>query len=192
MTEQFLNDMYLIAIKSKLQRNSISTDEKLKIVLEELNSLSENVIVNTNGDNGVPLEPEPHAGCASETSTNVAPKEDTAQKTDYPELEITGKKFAQSPEEEGFLNRDLETSDDGQYYVIEMTSDPTMAYYSLMGGNRVSRELLQTPEFAPDFAVEFENSVGKDQANLSIVKKGFLVKEGRYWRIVERCKAKWV
>jgi hypothetical protein len=107
-------------------------------------------------------------------------------------LEITGKKFAQSPEEEGFLNRDLETSDDGQYYVIEMTSDPTMAYYSLMGGNRVSRELLQTPEFAPDFAVEFENSVGKDQANLSIVKKGFLVKEGRYWRIVERCKAKWV
>ena len=55
MTEQSLNDMYLIAIKSKLQRNSISTDEKLKIVLEELNSLSENVIVNTNGDNGVPL-----------------------------------------------------------------------------------------------------------------------------------------
>ena len=42
MTEQFLNDMYLIAIKSKLQRNSISTEEKLKIVLEELKSLSEN------------------------------------------------------------------------------------------------------------------------------------------------------
>ena len=120
MTEQFLNDMYLIAIKSKLQRNSISTDEKLKIVLEELNSLSENVIVNTNGDNGVPLEPEPHAGCASETSTNVAPQENIVQKKEVPEFEITEKKFAQSPEEEGFLNRDLETSDDGQYYVIEL------------------------------------------------------------------------
>ena len=134
MTEQFLNDMYLIAIKSKLQRNAISTEEKLKVILEELKSSSENVIVNTSGGNGIPVETEPHVDRALETSTNVAPKEDTAQKTDYPELEITGKKFAQSPEEEGFLNRDLETSDDGQYYVIEMTSDPTMAYYSLMGG----------------------------------------------------------
>lgn len=191
MTEQFLNDMFLIAIKSKLQRNSISTDEKLKIVLEELNSLSENVIVNTNGDNGVPLEPEPHAGSAFETSTNVAPKEDIVQKKDVPELEITEKKFAQSPEEEGFLNRDLETSDDGQYYVIELTVDPKVAYYSLMGGNRISRELLQTPQFAPNFAVEFENSPGNDSSNLSIVKKGTLARDGRYWKIVERCKAKW-
>ena len=109
MTDQFLNDMYLIAIKSKLQRNSISTEEKLKIVLEELKSLSENVIVNTNGDNGVPSETEPHTGSASVTSTNVAPKEDIVQKKDVPELEITEKKFAQSPEEEGFSNRDLET-----------------------------------------------------------------------------------
>ena len=191
MTEQFLNDMYLIAIKSKLQRNSISTDEKLKIVLEELNSLSENVIVNTNGDNGVPLEPEPHAGCASETSTNVAPQENIVQKKEVPEFEITEKKFAQSPEEEGFLNRDLETSDDGQYYVIELTIDPKAAYFSLMGGSRISRELLQTPQFAPNFAVEFENSPGNDSSNLSIVKKGTLARDGRYWKIVERCKAKW-
>ena len=191
MTEQFLNDMYLIAIKSKLQRNSISTDEKLKIVLEELNSLSENVIVNTNGDNGVPLESEPHAGSASETSTNVAPQENIVQKKEVPEFEITEKKFAQSPEEEGFLNRDLETSDDGQYYVIELTVDPKVAYYSLMGGNRISRELLQTPQFAPNFAVEFENSPGNDSSNLSIVKKGTLARDGRYWKIVERCKAKW-
>ena len=192
MTEQFLNDMYLIAIKSKLQRNSISTDEKLKIVLEELNSLSENVIVNTNGDNGVPLASEPHAGSASETSTNVAPQENIVQKKEVPEFEITEKKFAQSPEEEGFLNRDLETSDDGQYYVIELTVDPKVAYYSLMGGNRISRELLQTPQFAPNFAVEFENSPGNDSSNLSIVKKGTLARDGRYWKIVERCKAKWV
>lgn len=191
MTEQFLNDMYLIAIKSKLQRNSISTDEKLKIVLEELNSLSENVIVNTNGDNGVPLESEPHAGSASETSTNVAPHENIVQKKEVPVFEITEKKFAQSPEEEGFLNRDLETSDDGQYYVIELTVDPKVAYYSLMGGNRISRELLQTPQFAPNFAVEFENSPGNDSSNLSIVKKGTLARDGRYWKIVERCKAKW-
>ena len=191
MTEQFLNDMYLIAIKSKLQRNSISTDEKLKIVLEELNSLSENVIVNTNGDNGVPFEPEPHVGSASETSTNVAPQENIVQKKEVPEFEITEKKFAQSPEEEGFLNRDLETSDDGQYYVIELTVDPKVAYYSLMGGNRISRELLQTPQFAPNFAVEFENSPGNDSSNLSIVKKGTLARDGRYWKIVERCKAKW-
>ena len=191
MTEQFLNDMYLIAIKSKLQRNSISTDEKLKIVLEELNSLSENVIVNTNGDNGVPLASEPHAGSASETSTNVAPQENIVQKKEVPEFEITEKKFAQSPEEEGFLNRDLETSDDGQYYVIELTVDPKVAYYSLMGGNRISRELLQTPQFAPNFAVEFENSPGNDSSNLSIVKKGTLARDGRYWKIVERCKAKW-
>lgn len=191
MTEQFLNDMYLIAIKSKLQRNSISTNEKLKIVLEELKSLSENVIVNTNGDNSVPLKTEPHTGSASETSTNVAPKEDMVQKKDVPEFEITEKKFAQSPEEEGFLNRDLETSDDGQYYVIEFTIDPKVAYFSLMGGNRISRELLQTPQFAPNFAVEFENSPGNDQSNLSIVKKGTLNREGRYWKIVERCKAKW-
>ena len=192
MTEQFLNDMYLIAIKSKLQRNSISTEEKLKIVLEELKSLSENVIVNTNGDNGVPSETEPHTGSASVTSTNVAPKEDIVQKKDVPELEITEKKFAQSPEEEGFLNRDLETSDDGQYYVIELTIDPKAAYFSLMGGSRISRELLQTPQFAPNFAVEFENSPGNDQSNLSIVKKGTLTREGRYWKIVGRCKAKWV
>ena len=192
MTEQFLNDMYLIAIKSKLQRNSISTDEKLKIVLEELNSLSENVIVNTNGDNGVPLETEPHVDRALETSTNVAPQENIVQKKEVPEFEITEKKFAQSPEEEGFLNRDLETSDDGQYYVIELTVDPKVAYYSLMGGNRISRELLQTPQFAPNFAVEFENSPGNDSSNLSIVKKGTLARDGRYWKIVERCKAKWV
>ena len=64
MTEQFLNDMYLIAIKNKLQRNSISTNEKLKIVLEELKLLSENVIVNSNGNNSVPLETEPHTGSA--------------------------------------------------------------------------------------------------------------------------------
>ena len=191
MTEQFLNDMYLIAIKSKLQRNSISTEEKLKIVLEELKSLSENVIVNTNGDNGVPLASEPHAGSASETSTNVAPQENIVQKKEVPEFEITEKKFAQSPEEEGFLNRDLETSDDGQYYVIELTVDPKVAYYSLMGGNRISRELLQTPQFAPNFAVEFENSPGNDSSNLSIVKKGTLARDGRYWKIVERCKAKW-
>ena len=191
MTEQFLNDMYLIAIKSKLQRNSISTDEKLKIVLEELNSLSENVIVNTNGDNGVPFEPEPQVGSASETSTNVAPQENIVQKKEVPVFEITEKKFAQSPEEEGFLNRDLETSDDGQYYVIELTVDPKVAYYSLMGGNRISRELLQTPQFAPNFAVEFENSPGNDSSNLSIVKKGTLARDGRYWKIVERCKAKW-
>lgn len=191
MTEQFLNDMYLIAIKSKLQRNSISTDEKLKIVLEELNSLSENVIVNTNGDNGVPFEPEPHVGSASETSTNVAPQENIVQKKEVPVFEITEKKFAQSPEEEGFLNRDLETSDDGQYYVIELTVDPKVAYYSLMGGNRISRELLQTPQFTPNFAVEFENSPGNDSSNLSIVKKGTLTRDGRYWKIVERCKAKW-
>lgn len=191
MTDQFLNDMYLIAIKSKLQRNSISTDEKLKIVLEELKSLSENVIVNTNGDNGVPLETEPHTVSASETIANVDPKEDIVQKKDVSELEITEKKFAQSPEEEGFLNRDLETSDDGQYYVIEFTIDPRVAYFSLMGGNRISRELLQTPQFAPIFAVEFENSPGNDQSNLSIVKKGILNRDGRYWKIVERCKAKW-
>ena len=127
MTEQFLNDMYLIAIKNKLQRNSISTNEKLKIVLEELKLLSENVIVNSNGNNSVPLETEPHTGSAYETGTNVAPKEDIVQKKDVPELEITEKKFAQSPEEEGFLNRDLETSDDGQYYVIEFTIDPKVA-----------------------------------------------------------------
>ena len=54
MTEQFLNDMYLIAIKSKLQRNAISTEEKLKVILEELKSSSENVIVNTCGGNGIP------------------------------------------------------------------------------------------------------------------------------------------
>ena len=108
-----------------------------------------------------------------------------------PEFEITEKKFAQSPEEEGFLNRDLETSDDGQYYVIELTVDPKVAYYSLMGGNRISRELLQTPQFAPNFAVEFENSPGNDSSNLSIVKKGTLARDGRYWKIVERCKAKW-
>ena len=192
MTEQFLNDMYLIAIKSKLQRNAISTEEKLKVILEELKSSSENVIVNTSGGNGIPVETEPHVDRALETSTNVAPQENIVQKKEVPEFEITEKKFAQSPEEEGFLNRDLETSDDGQYYVIELTVDPKVAYYSLMGGNRISRELLQTPQFAPNFAVEFENSPGNDSSNLSIVKKGTLARDGRYWKIVERCKAKWV
>ena len=192
MTEQFLNDMYLIAIKSKLQRNAISTEEKLKVILEELKSSSENVIVNTSGGNGIPVETEPHVDRALETSTNVAPQENIVHKKEVPVFEITEKKFAQSPEEEGFLNRDLETSDDGQYYVIELTIDPKVAYFSLMGGSRISRELLQTPQFAPNFAVEFENSPGNDQSNLSVVKKGTLTREGRYWKIVERCKAKWV
>ncbi len=73
MTEQFLNDMYLIAIKSKLQRNAISTEQKSKIILEELKSSSENLIVNTSEGNGIPVETTPNVDRALATRTNEAP-----------------------------------------------------------------------------------------------------------------------
>lgn len=188
MTDQFLNDMYIIAVKSKLLRNVISTEEKLRVILEELNSESSQVVVSSRDTNSTPVDSEQSKEFIQETF-KVEHKAPIVAKDN---LEVINIKYAQCPDEEGFLNRDLETSDDAQYYVIEMTSNPQIAYYSLITNRRTSRELMQTPQFAPNFAVDFENNYNKDQENLSMVKKGVLQKDGRFWKIVERCKAKWI
>lgn len=188
MTEQFLNDMYIIAVKSKLQRNAISTEEKLRVILEELNSESSQMVVGRRETNSLLVNSEQNNETIQETFT----VEHKVPVVDMVNLEIINTKYAQCPDEEGFLNRDLETSDDAQYYVIEMTSNPQIAYYSLITNSRTSRELTQTPQFAPNFAVDFENNYNKDQEHLSMVKKGVLQKDGRFWKIVERCKAKWI
>lgn len=194
MTVQFLNDMYLIAIKSKLQRNAISTEEKLKMILEELNTMPEHIKIDDSSNDiyGSPQDLKQPIGQSFQSETIPLQKNVTISTVEENAIKITESKYAQCPEEEGFLNRDLETSDDGQYYVIEMTNDLQLAYYSLMVNSRTSREIMQTPQFAPNFAIEFENSPGKELENLSIVKKGVLHKDGRYWKIVELCKAKWV
>lgn len=183
MTDNYLNEMYLIAIKAKLERNAISIEEKCKTIFEEIN-IDKNKEGDVNGITQTVQSPNVH-------EDQTPPPIPSSIESDGKTLEVTGeKKYAQCPEEDGFLNRDLETSDDGQFYLIERTNDPDRAFFSLITNNRTAKELTMTPTFAPDFAIEFENS-RNGQENLSVVSKGILKKDGVCWKIVERCKLKW-
>lgn len=182
MSENMINEMYLIAIKSKLQKGIIPLEEKTKCILDELNSL----------DKPISMPPKnvatPQQTCRITTPNNGAqtgnePKNEVL----VPTIEV---KYGQMPDEEGFDNRDLNSLQDNLYYKLEINTSTKEAEFSLMTENRVAEEYKQSPGIAPSYAVKFENQPSEG-ARLQIVEKGLLKKVKRYWVIVKPCHMKW-
>ena len=187
MTEEIINEIYLLAVKSKLQRGAISVEERLDFILKELNLNSEEIIRTI-----VPEEPiveQPVSGFPQEkTSSEQNP-------SNIENLQITNHKYAEQPEDEGFLNRELETELESRHiYEIHLTNNPEIAYYELITDSYRNAEYLRSPSMVPDYVVVFDNSVtngGTSDAQLVKVKNGVLQKCGKLWKIVEPCHMKW-
>ena len=187
MTEEIINEIYLLAVKSKLQRGAISVEERLDFILKELN-LNSGEIIRTI----VPEEPiveQPVSGFPQEkTSSEQNP-------SNIENLQITNHKYAEQPEDEGFLNRELETELESRHiYEIHLTNNPEIAYYELITDSYRNAEYLRSPSMVPDYVVVFDNSVtngGTSDAQLVKVKNGVLQKCGKLWKIVEPCHMKW-
>lgn len=187
MTEEIINEIYLLAVKSKLQRGAISVEERLDFILKELN-LNSGEIIRTI----VPEEPiveQPVSGFPQEkTSSEQNP-------SNIENLQITNHKYAEQPEDEGFLNRELETELESRHiYEIHLTNNPDIAYYELITDSYRNAEYLRSPSMVPEYVVVFDNSVtngGTSDAQLVKVKNGVLQKCGKLWKIVEPCHMKW-
>ena len=187
MTEEIINEIYLLTVKSKLQRGAISVEERLDFILKELN-LNSGEIIRTI----VPEEPiveQPVSGFPQEkTSSEQNP-------SNIENLQITNHKYAEQPEDEGFLNRELETELESRHiYEIHLTNNPDIAYYELITDSYRNAEYLRSPSMVPDYVVVFDNSVtngGTSEAQLVKVKNGVLQKCGKLWKIVEPCHMKW-
>ena len=194
MTEQFINEMYILAVKSKLQRGVLSTDQKLAFILEELNA---GPISTSNQATYYEVPSHPQTQQTVNTSIPVDERRDDrrveVREASFNSMQETGpKKYGPCPDDDGFNNMDLDSSEDGQCYEIILTNIPDMAFFAILTNTSVSNEVKLSPDMAPDYAVEFENAPTGGAGSLSVVKKGVLKRAGRYWKIVEPCRAKWI
>ena len=190
MTEEIINEIYLLAVKSKLQRGAISVEERLDFILKELNLNSGEIIKSTPPiDSEKTIDEQPISGSPQEKT----PSEHNPSNTEN--LQITNHKYAEQPEDEGFLNRELETELESRHiYEIHLTNNPDIAYYELITDSYRNAEYLRSPSMVPDYVVVFDNSVtngGTSDAQLVKVKNGVLQKCGKLWKIVEPCHMKW-
>lgn len=185
MSENMINEMYLIAIKSKLQKGIIPLEDKIKCILDELNSLNKQAPV---AFDNVAMPQQP---CSTITSNNVYAQtieyNEPKNEVSVPVIEV---KYGHMPDEEGFDNRDLNSSQDNLYYKLEINTSTKEAEFSLMTEIRVAEEYKQSPGIAPSYAVKFENQPSEG-AMLQIVEKGQLKKVKRYWEIIKPCRMKW-
>jgi hypothetical protein len=188
MTEDMINEMYLIAIKSKLQKGTISLEERVNCIIEELNSLSNQGFVTPT--NIAPQQP------ANASDTYSAPVQVTAPAPVSTPAPVAAKdeidvKYGQMPEVEGFDNRDLDYSPDTQYYKLEINNTTYQGTFSLLTEDRVAKEYMYSSGIAPSYAVQFENQPSSESNKLTVVKKGVIKKVKRFWEIVEPCCMKW-
>lgn len=189
MTEEIINEIYLLAVKSKLQRGAIPVEERLEFILNELNLQSGDIISSdeSNSDNEI-KERSHNDSCSEQSSTEV--------KEPVPDvLQIIDHKYAEVPEDDGFLNRELEKELELRHiYEIHLTNNPEVAYYELITDGYRNAEYLRSPSMVPSYVVVFDNSVsngGTSEAQLVKVKNGVLQKCGKLWRIIEPCHMKW-
>lgn len=192
MTEEIINEIYLLAVKSKLQRGAISVDDRLDFIINELNLHSDGCF------SQVAISSEQ----SSQTSLNealsvVQPNQSqqgvqSSQERKVDNLEIVDHKYSEQPEDEGFLNRDLETSKDTKHiYDIQLTNDPTIAYFELITDTNRSAEYLRYPSMVPPYVVFFENESSSTNSQLVKVERGVLKRSGKIWKIEKPCHMKW-
>lgn len=188
MTEEIINEMYLLAVKSKLQRGAITVEDRLAYILNELdlqaNTIQPNVsspIVTVPTNNTTP----PQTDTKPEPAVDVTPQ--------VLNLEVTMHKYAQQPEDDGFLNRELETTKDlgVHIYDIHLTTDPNTAFYELIADSDLSAEYLRSPSLVPEHVVVFDTKPASPDNQLVKVSNGRLQKNGKLWKIVEPCHMKW-
>lgn len=185
MSENMINEMYLIAIKSKLQKGIIPLEEKIKCIIEELKSLDKQAPLSFNNA-ATPQQPDDIV-TYNKTQTQTIEYNEPKNKETVPVIEV---KYGQMPDEEGFDNRDLNSSQENLYYKLEINTITKEAEFSLMTENRIAEEYKQSPGIAPSYAVKFENQPSEG-AKLQIVEKGQLRKVKRYWEIIKPCHMKW-
>lgn len=190
MKENIIDEMYMLAVRNKLQRGAISLEEKVNYIAEELKSLgaqapvcidriaapAQNVVETASRESNV-------VGVGQ--STVAAPAPSPAPKV---EIEV---RYAQNPDDAGFNNREMDFSSEACYYKIEIKKGTSDAEFSLLTENRVIEEYKMSPGIAPENVVVFENS-SSEGSQLRVVKKGVLEKSGRFWVIITPCQMKWV
>lgn len=186
MSEDMINEMYLIAIKSKLQRGTIPLDEKIKCITDELNSSDKQVPVSF--DNVIMSQQPRSTITSNNVQTQTIEYNEPKNEVSVPVIEV---KYGHMPDEEGFDNRDLNSYQDNLYYKLEINMSTKEAEFNLITEYRVAEEYKQTPGIAPPYAVKFENQPSEG-VKLQIVEKGLLKKVKRYWEIVKPCRMKWV
>lgn len=182
MTEEIINEMYLLAVKSKLQRGAITVENRLAYIIGELNLHTGAVPP----DVEIPVTSNPSI---IEPIPEPIVKED---KTSLEKLEIVCNKYAQQPEDDGFLNRELELDKNSMHiYEIHITNNPSIAYYELITDGSLCAEYLRSPSLVPSNVVVFDTVAQNSDSKLMKVKDGRLEKSGKIWKIVEPCHMKW-
>lgn len=191
MKENIIDEMYMLAVKNKLQRGAISLEEKVNYIVLELKSIGTGDSIPV-GNIGVQI-PNIDTSTATdvnnkvtETSSTLAAS--TSISTPKVELEV---KYAQNPDDAGFNNRDMEFSPDSCFYKIEISKGTPEAKFCLLTEDRVVEEYKLSPGIAPENVVVFENN-SSEGTQLRVVAKGLLEKRGRYWEIIEPCRMKWI
>lgn len=186
MTEQIINEMYLLAAKSKLQRGAISVEDRLNYILSEFN-LHADGTVNINVE-----EPSVAMPYVEQAQVNAVPQQSEPVSRQTAEPKVTGHKYAEQPEDDGFINRELESEKELRHiYDIHITDDPTVAYFELITDSGRCAEYLRSPSMVPGYVVTFENTPSGQEQQLEKVKLGVLQRSGTLWRIVEPCRMKW-
>ena len=192
MKENIIDEMYMLAVKNKLQRGAISLEEKVNYIAEELKSLgaqapidrisapAQNVVETASRESNV-------GGVGQSTVAAPAP---SPAPSPAPKVEIEVR-YAQNPDDAGFNNREMDFSSEACYYKIEIKKGTSDAEFSLLTENRVIEEYKMSPGIAPENVVKFENNPSEG-SQLRVVKKGVLEKSGRFWVIITPCQMKWV
>lgn len=184
MTEQIINEMYLLAAKSKLQRGAISVEDRLNYILSEFNLHAGETVNIEEPSVSTPYIEHPQANAVQQHAEPVSSK--------HSEPKVTGHKYAEQPEDDGFINRELESEKELRHiYDIHITDDPSVAYYELITDSGRCAEYLRSPSMVPEYVVAFENTPTGQEPQLEKVKLGVLKRSGTIWRIVEPCRMKW-
>lgn len=185
MNEEIINEMYLLAVKSKLQRGAISVEERLSFILCELNLRADEKTQVESCYTSIST-PLPIEQSSTVLQTNTIPKQDEKS------LKIIGHKYAEQPEDDGFINRELELDKELKHiYDIQLTNDATIAYYELITDGDRSVEYMRSPSLVPEYVVVFDTSPSGSDAQLVKVKSGVLKRSGKIWKIVEPCHMRW-
>lgn len=191
MTEELINEMYLLATKSKLQRGAISVEDRLAFILSELNLCADGT-----SQIEVSYVPVP-APSPSTKQVLITPSEPLSgpqleQGPKVEELEIISHKYAEQPEDDGFINRELESDKELKHiYDIQLTNNSTIAYYELITDSGRCAEYMRSPSMVPEYVVVFDTPPISSDAQLVKVKSGVLNRCGKVWKIVEPCHMKW-
>lgn len=181
MTEEFIKEMYLIAVKSKLQRGAISLDEMVKAISEELNLL---ITATPVGE----VTPSSQNICSG-AGTQQTPAAPAPAAPAHPKIEKV--RYGQTPDKDGFEHRDLEEAlGSYTYYRISIFEGGKQATYAML--SEKGQNYLLDQSIAPDCAVTFQGSPNGGEASLELVEEGELERNGRYWNVVRKCVMKWV